>query len=347
MQKCTNWTICFALLFLTFELLRSEEVFARPLAQTQPPTPSEVINAVNGLRLARGLPPLSVHPILMQVAQSQADVIAGTEGAAGHERPDGVTLGQLLIMLGYPLSGDLSMDGYRSENWVAADTAEEAVNIWLSDEPHTNTMLSEFRSDIGAGVAVSDQVYIVIDTALQTNSGQPQSDAYPILTGIPLTRTAYAAEATQFAVGGMQYVVPVFRNTAYPNGDVFHEVKYGQTLWSIAVTYGTTIKNLRAWNHLGENSTIYERQLLLVQKGATQPAPVTGTPDLSPAPPSAKTLTSLAVVPGFPTMTIPPSRTPLPVSESSPASFSLIMGLLVVTVTIGGFVAAFSIRAPE
>ena len=110
----------------------------------------------------------------MQVAQWEANAIAG--GAAGHTRPGGLTLGQWLLSLGYPLSGDLSLDGYRSENWIAADNAQQAVEMWLMDAPHTNTMLSPDRSDIGAAVAVGDQIYIVVETALQTRSRPMQTD---------------------------------------------------------------------------------------------------------------------------------------------------------------------------
>ena len=67
-----------------------------PQAAIQPPTPAEIIDAINALRLSYGLPPLSVHPILMSLAQRQADGIAA--GLTGHWRPYGLTLGQLLIM---------------------------------------------------------------------------------------------------------------------------------------------------------------------------------------------------------------------------------------------------------
>ena len=241
------------------------------------PTADEVINAVNALRLAYGLAPLNVHPVLMQVAQEEANGIAN--GMGGHWRPNNLTLGQLLIKLGYPLSGDLSLDGYRSENWVAASTVDEAISFWLSDDPHTNTMLSQYRSDIGAGVAIGDQIYIVIETALQTSSGQQQSDAYDILTGVPMTQTVYDTGSTQSAAQSLlpEYIVPVIRSTARPDGDVIHKVQNGQTLWSIAVTYGTTIKRLRTLNNLGESTIVYPGQMLLVQKGATQPAPPTST----------------------------------------------------------------------
>lgn len=248
------------------------------------PTPAEVIDAVNALRLSYGLPMLAVHPVLMQVAQEEANGIAS--GNNGHWRPEGVTLGQWLLMLGYPLSGDLSLDGYRSENWGMASTAEEAIQMWLGDDIHTNTMLSSERSDIGVGIAVSDQIYIVLETALQTNSGRMQGDAYVVLTSIPMTQAAYLSGATHAVENGSlsQYSLPVKLNTAMPNGEVFHEVQYGQTLWSIAITYHTTIKQIQQLNHLYD-TTVVEGQKLLVVKGATQPAPpvnLAGTPQ-SPA----------------------------------------------------------------
>lgn len=278
MRKLSIWTFSLALLSLIFSLISPQQVLARPLAQETIPTPSEVIEAVNALRIANGLLPLNPHPVLMQVAQWEANAIAG--GAPGHTRPSGLTLGQWLISLGYPLSGDLSLDGYRSENWISiATTAQEAVEAWLGDEPHANTMLSPYRSDIGAAVAVSDQIYIVLETALQTTSGQMQTDAHPILTAI--------AQGGSFTGGDNlvpQYIIPVKRATAHPSGDVIHKVQYGQSLWSIAITYNTTIDQIRAWNNLGDSIEIYEGQVLLVQRNATQPPPPTNTPLVSPTP---------------------------------------------------------------
>lgn len=273
LRKHLSWTFPFALLALILSL-SPKTVAARPLpqeTQESPPTAAEVIEAVNALRIANGLLPLNAHPVLMQVAAWEANAIAG--GAPGHTRPNGLTLGQWLLSLGYPLSGDLSLDGYRSENWVAARTAQEAVNAWLGDGPHTNTMLSPDRSDIGAAVAVSDQIYIVLETALQTRSGEMQTDAYPILTAI--------AQGGSFTGGDSsvpQYIIPVKRSTARPGGDVIHKVQYGQSLWSIAITYNTTIDQIRAWNNLGESIEIYDGQVLLVQRGATQPPPPSNTP---------------------------------------------------------------------
>jgi len=69
-----------------------------------------------------------------------------------------------------------------------------------------------------------------------------------------------------------QYSIPVKVSTAQPNGDVVHVVQYGQTLWSIAITYHTTIKQIQSLNHLS-SIVIIDGQKLLVVKGATQPVP--------------------------------------------------------------------------
>ena len=242
------------------------------------PSPADVINAVNNLRLQHGLNALFVNDILMEVAASQANALAASEGAIGHERPCGMTLGQELLVKGFPLWGDLSMDGYRSENWGVAMTAEEAISMWLGDDLHMNTMLSEYRSDIGAAVAVSNQIYVVLETALSTPSRFHQNTAYGILTSIPITQAACMGWTTQQAgyVDLSQYSIPVALSTARPDGDVVHEVKYGQTLWSIAIEYGSTIEQIKRLNNLTDD-TVVPGWTLLVQKSATQPAPASPT----------------------------------------------------------------------
>lgn len=240
------------------------------------PSPAEIIDAVNNLRIFNGLNALAVDSVLMDVAVQQANALAATGGAVGHQRPCGMTLGQDLLLRGFALWGDLSQDGYRSENWGTASSAEEIVAAWLGDDLHANTMLSPHRSHLGAAVAVSDQIYIVLETALQTNSGQMQHTAYDILTGIPATRAACIGLSTQHAEYGnlSQYSIPVAMSTARPDGDVIHEVKYGQSLWSIAIQYSTTIEQIKRLNNL-TSDTIVPGWALLIQKAATQPAPPT------------------------------------------------------------------------
>ena len=242
--------------------------------------PAELINTVNALRLVNDLPPLNVHPVLMQIAQTEVDGIAA--GMGGHWRPNNITLGQWLLSLGYPLSGDLSLDGYRSENFIMGPglTVQDAISRWGGDDPHLNTMLSPDRSDIGAGAATSiDEwgqtvYYYVLETALQTKNGQMQDNAYPTLTAIAMDQVAVYGDATQAAQSLLvpQYIIPVVRATARPDGDVIHEVKNGQSMWSIAIKYGVKIEQIRQLNNLS-STDIRSGQKLLVLKGATQPIP--------------------------------------------------------------------------
>lgn len=282
---------------------------ASPTPMPAAPSPADVINAINHLRLANGLNTLSVHPVLMEVAAQQANALAASEGMIGHERPCGMTLGQQLLLMGFPLWGDLSQDGYRSENWATAFTVEEVISSWLGDVQHTNTMLSEFRSDIGAAVAVSEQIYIVLETALRTNTGQMQSPAYPILTSIPITQAACMGQLTPNVDGSIsQYSIPVSLSIARPDGDVVHEVKYGQTLWSLAIQYKVSIEQIKRLNGLIDD-TIAPGWKLLIQKAATQPAPLTPTSVLNP---SIQTRTPFVIRTWTPT----PSATPVPNAAS-------------------------------
>ena len=318
------------LLLVVLSLLPPGRVFAGPFDQADTPTAAQVIKAVNKLRIDQGLSPLNVHPVLMQVAQIEVNGIAN--GMPGHWRPEGLTLGQWLISLGYPLAGDLSQDGFRSENWLAARSADEAIQAWKGDGEHSNTMLSPDRSDIGVGIFVGDQVFIVLITALQTSSGKMQSVADPLLTQVASSKSG-AVEGSLTS----QYMKPVALSTARPDGDVIHKIQYGQSLWSIAIAYQTTIDQIRAWNNLGQDTTIYEGQVLLVQKSATQPPAATLTPRASSTPLSTAierraTSSSTATV-------LPASmRTGEDIPSQSP-SIGTRAGLILVLVASGGLIA--------
>ena len=315
------------LLLLVLSLFPSGKVFAGPFAEADTPTAAQVIQAVNNLRVDQGLSPLNVHPVLMQIAQTEADGIAN--GLPGHWRPSGLTLGQWLVSLGYPLAGDLSLDGFRSENWWMVHTAAEAIQAWQGDAEHSNTMLSPDRSDIGAGIAVAgDQVIIVLLTALQTASGQMQSDANPVLTQVAASKSG-AADGSLLS----QYIKPVLLSTARPDGDVVHKTQYGQSLWSIAIAYQTTIDQIRLWNNLGQETTIYEGQVLLVQKSATQPPPATFTPRPSPTP--------LATAVSSPTATVSPtSLNPVENTSSLGSSIDTRLVLILLLFALLGLAAA-------
>jgi LysM repeat protein len=168
-----------------------------------------------------------------------------------------------------------------------------------------------------------------------------QASASVILTSVPASEGGNSA-------GVSQYMVPVVINTAHPDGDVFHKVQYGQSLWSIAIEYGTTIKNIQALNNLGEDMVVYQGQELLVKKAATQPSPATVLP-LSTSTPI------VAVSSVTPSLSLPTAlvaaTTPVEVEEktaaSNPASSKLLIGILIIVAFVGGGVAVWLIRDPK
>ena len=219
-------------------------------------------------------------------------------------------------------------------------TVDEAIISWLGDAPHTNTMLSSARSDIGAGVAVGQDedgairdIFYVIETALQTSDGQQQYEALLYLTALPETQIATYGDATQAAaaISLPQYMIPVSVATARPDGDVIHEVKYGQTLWSIAIEYGVKIEEIKRLNNFADEE-VFPNQKLLIQKAATQPVP---SDTASPSPTAIET----AALPS-PTA----SRTPTPQTEvvevesRATSNPTLIMFILLIVLVPGGLI---------
>ncbi len=336
MKKAIFRLLLFPLILLAFRAGAAQASNESPLrpAQVQIFSPSQLIEAVNNLRLSYGLPALAVHPILMRTAQSQADYMAAT-GNVTHARPGGMTYTQQLLSLGFPLAGDLSLGGFRSENVLSSygPLVWDGVPPAWQDAHHMNTMLSQNFTHIGAGVSQSGEIYYyAVDTAAVTANGQMQSNAPAILTSVP----AAAADASQ-------YMIPVSISTALPNGDVIHTVQYGQSLWSIAIAYGTTIKSIQALNNLGENLIIYEGQRLLVLKAATQPASQTPA-----SPPYTETVAPTSTPSSTPTP-LQPSPTTAPDSQTStpgPISSQSLVVVLIVVAFVGAGMAVWFIRDP-
>ena len=298
--------------------------------QQAQPTASELIDAVNSLRLAYGLPPLTVNSILNHISQTQAEYLLQTGGSSGHERPNGTSYTQQLLSLGYPLAGDLSLGGYRSENYVFGSgmDVQSAVHTWLGDDAHTNTMLSPNYFDIGGGVAVGSDgtVYYVIDTARHTANGRQQDDYTPepagtVVTGITVNGTP----------GVDQFVVPVALSTPNSGGLVIHDVKYGQTLWSLAIAYKTTIQQIRELNDLPSND-IFPDQKLLIRRESPR------TPMASPSPQQAVTLSSSLAPPSavtYPTRIVTPASL-LPGANPSRDNLPLIAASIFAAICFAG-----------
>jgi uncharacterized protein YkwD/LysM repeat protein len=230
---------------------------AQPLPAPPIQSGSDLLAAVNSLRLSQGLPAYAANPILMQIAQAHADYMAATGGAYGHTGPGGTRPIDRAVAAGYPAQ-------FFSENWQAGSglSPSGAVTAWQGDAPHLNTMLSGSLVDAGAGVSKSGgTIYYVLDAGGQGASSPGTGSAG---TSIPAG-----------TVQPSQFMVPVTLSTPGPDGLIYHEVAYGQSLWSIAIAYGTKIDAIQTLNNL-QGMDIYPGQKLLILRGPT-PAPLTPT----------------------------------------------------------------------
>jgi len=312
-----------SVLFVLFALgagLESLRASAAPAQLAGSQDAYDVISAVNDLRASQGLPSYTVNPILMSVAQAQAEYMAET-GNVTHTGPDGSRPYQRAMIAGYPLAGQIP-PGFYSENIVSLGglSPAEAVQIWTGDDPHMHTMNSPMLQEIGAGVAVSGgQVYYVIDCARPTTSGLPQ--AY----------TPGAAESA-FAASN-EIIVPVTKSTPNANGEIIHEVQAGQSLWQIAIEYGAKIDQIRALNQLPAEYLINPGDTLIIMTvGTPTPAPATATsvPSSTPFPQAS------------PTPEPTPSPTPTP--TSAPAGLAALVaggaGAAVAAIIVVALVAA-------
>jgi hypothetical protein len=101
--------------------------------------------------------------------------------------------------------------------------------------------------------------------------------------------------------------------TPMPDGTIVHVVGYGQTLWAIAMAYGITVDQIRAWNNIPPDSNeIYAGQRLLVLPASlVTPHPPAQTETTEPT--SSDSVVVVAVV--EPSITTGPTQTRTPTLE--------------------------------
>ncbi|MBI4731810.1 MAG: LysM peptidoglycan-binding domain-containing protein [Chloroflexi bacterium] len=304
-----------ALLLLTLSLAFSVmlvSVDAHPAPAPDLSTAYELIDAVNALRAERGLPAYTPNPILMSIAQTHAEYLAAIGVSNKHTDAYGRLPFQRALDAGYPVAGDLSQNGWFSENLVGGIglTAEEAVEIWTGDDPHLNTMISTVLKDVGAGVAVvGNTYYYVLDCGLSTGG-----------TPVAYTPPAYVI-----------YPTPILAtNTPNEDGSITYTVQPGDTLLGIAIAYDVSLGELYGLNGLTENSVIYTDQQIIIRAAYTAtPTQPTSTPTLRPS--STPWPTSLNTA---------PATEPLPTATQTSVQPSMSAGGAVIAIIVAALVAA-------
>lgn len=310
--------------------LEAHDIDARGQAQSY--DPYTLIAEVNALRAANGLPELIPDPILMAVSQAHADYMASI-GTVTHYSADGSRPFQRSLAAGYPVGGDLSLGGFHSENITAGTnmTPAEAVSQWTGDEPHLNTMISPQYVDIGAGVSiVGNMIYYVIDTSRKSGSAVP---AYTpqVINGTPV-------------VNLNPLVSTIFPSMPASDGSVVHQVRSGETLWLIAITYGVKIDEILQLNNLAKDSPIYPGQSLLIRWASNTPSQALTATD-TPVPVKAPLEIDTTITPSV-------SRFPSATEETKnqgPVSLNLVTPIIIVfgALAMAGFIAVKSGRRPR
>jgi uncharacterized protein YkwD len=282
LRKALFLSVCIAIVLLVGLLGTSKNGAA------QAGDPYALIDAINGMRVANGLPPYRIDNTLMGIAQSHSNYQASI-GTVTHIGPGGTRPRDRAAAAGYGGGGTF----FISEN-IAGGTdlsVDGAIQMWLGDDPHIQTMLSTNYVDIGAGVAVADGfVYYTIDAAyVAGGSYVPAPTSRP---GGPTALPYYAVQTT----------------TPNSDGSVVHTVMAGQNLTLIAKAYGMTVAQLKELNKLTSDA-LYVGDILIIRLG--------NTPGPSSTPTGTATATKVATPTRKPTRTPTLTASPVPTASST------------------------------
>jgi LysM repeat protein/uncharacterized protein YkwD len=213
-------------------------------------TAYDLIVAMNSLRASNGLPALIEDPIIDAVAQSTAQIMADS---------------QMSWHIG-DVSGRLASAGYGggSKVWATENFAigisqsiDEIMLVW-SDAAHMIPAVNAAYCNIGAGTAKSSngRTYYILQAAY--TAGKSCGEYTSIGT------TTSQTGGTTGSGGVSQLIMPVKIATPDADGKVFHVVQAGQSFWAIAIAYKITIKDLKSWNNLSQDSTLKIGQKLFI-----------------------------------------------------------------------------------
>jgi LysM repeat protein len=208
---------------------------------------SQVIQLVNQYRANLGLPALQTNASLVAAAQGHVDWMVRTN-TYGHTGEGGTTPTDRAYAAGYPR-------GIVYENWVSAQSPENALDWWDHSPVHQTTLRLPDAVDIGVGY--NDGVYVLM---MAWTTGAPVGgDDGPTETPGPV-------------------VIPVSRAVANADGSIVHVVQEGQSLWDIAAVYGVDLGEIERINNIGTDRIVHPGDQIIVKLAEGQLPPPTPTP---------------------------------------------------------------------
>src|SRR5688572_29576403 len=241
-------------------VVRADEVHLSPFKQV---SAYELILAMNTLRVSYGLPALIEDPIINAVAQSTAATMAANN-MSWHI---GDVRGRIAAA-GYGAGGTV----WATENFAVSSGGmgiDEIMAAW-ADPDHMRPAVNPAYCHVGAGAAqTSDgRIYYILQAAYV--SGQECGSSSPSSGG--------TSQPGAVPNPVSQLIIPVKIATPDAEGKIFHEVKAGQSFWSIAIAYQITIRDLEVWNNLSRNIPLRAGQRLFIPgkntEGYATPTPL-------------------------------------------------------------------------
>ncbi len=317
----------FLIIFLTLA------VVTLPLVSTLTPVQAQsslsgydLIALINDWRVNQyGYPALVENAILMQCAQWTAETMASMN-ADGH-----------LTFYGYqgasPRCSSMGFGGgktvFVTENWAGGPNLDYSTLYGYWDDPDHRLPASDARYlYYGVGVAKGSNgyYYYVLHAGAISGEKVASSSGGTGVTSVPA--------GTQVV---NNFVVTVQTSTPDADGTIYHIVKSGETLYTIAVNYGISVETIMMLNNMTTDE-IYPGNKLKIRLLPTATITPTRTPTIQ-APTRTATATSLPATPR-PTRTITPTPQPS-LSNLLPKIDRQWLGLGLLVLSAVGFFVVF------
>ena len=226
------------------------------------PSAADLIAAVQALRAANGLPPLTINAAIMAAAQGHSEYQASI-GTWSHIGAGGSRAVDRVKAAGF--GGGATV--YCSENVAIANTltgVDVVIYQYWGDPDHWNTMTNPRYFNGGAGVVEKNGVvYYTLDTCYVAGSAPPGGSTIPTV-GTNLGPTVTRAPTQPL-------IVPIRTSTPMPDGSVIHPVGYGQALVSIATAYKVKVEDIHKLNNIIGIRGLWVGDKLLIQPAPTPP----------------------------------------------------------------------------
>jgi LysM repeat protein len=248
---------------LLIGMLTSPNSLIKGQAQSGEVSRSELILAMNTLRVSHGLPPLIEDPIINAVAQATAEIMAANY-MSWHI---GDVRGRIAAA-GYGGGGTV----WATENFAVGwnSSIDEIMQAW-ADPDHMRPAVNPAYCHVGAGVAqaADGRYYYILQAAYTSNKACGEYKPAP---GDDSGKGANPPPPVS------QIIIPVKIATPDIDGRIYHIVKAGQSFWSIAIAYQITIHDLEVWNNLSRDNGLQVGQKLFIPSSNTEgyatPTPV-------------------------------------------------------------------------